>query len=134
MSLLIYCTIAVLTAFVIGRAKRSAKLFWLLLTCFGIGAISAAIFSSCEGVKETDDVEKKALTSMNAGVQKSAIVADIAPVYIALFEQYSTTKKQSYRNNIMTVSRAASSSDGNIGELFVNLLNPGLEFKYFDTS
>jgi len=134
MSLLIYCIVAVLLAFAIGRSKRSAKLFWLLITCFGIGAIGAAIFSSCEKVKGTGDVEKKAFTSMNAGVQKSAIVADIAPVYIALFEQPSMSQKQSYHYDIIPVSHAASSSDITVRGNFVNLLNPGLVFKYFDTS
>ena len=122
MSLLIYCIVAVLLAFAIGRSKRSAKLFWLLITCFGIGAIGAAIFSSCEKVKGTDDVEK------------TAIVADIAPVYIALFEQPSMSQKQSYHYDIIPVSHAASSSDITVRGNFVNLLNPGLVFKYFDTS
>ena len=68
MSLLIYCIVAVLLAFAIGRSKRSAKLFWLLITCFGIGAIGAAIFSSCEKVKKTDDVEKKAQISLDGKI------------------------------------------------------------------
>lgn len=134
MSLLIYCIVAVLFAAIFGRAKRSAKLFWLLIASFCVGAIGAAIFTSCEDVKGTNDVEKKAFTSMNAGVQKSAIVADIAPVYIALFEQASTSQKQSYHYDIIPVSHAASSSDITVRGNFVNLLNPGLVFKYFDTS
>lgn len=136
MSLLIYCIAAVLFAFVLGRAKRSAKLFWALITSFGIGAIGAAIFSSCEDAKETTDVEKNALTSMNAGVQPATIqLMDILQAYIAQQELSSMGQEQSDRDsNIQSVSLTASSSKSNLDLQFVNLLNPEIPFEYFDTS
>ena len=54
MSLFAYCLIATITAFVLGRANRSLKLFWQLLIAFGIGAIGAAIVQKCT----TSDEEK----------------------------------------------------------------------------
>lgn len=47
MSLFFYCIMAVLIAFVIGRANRNITLFWTLLIAFGIGAIGAAIIKKC---------------------------------------------------------------------------------------
>lgn len=65
MSLFMYCIIAVLIAFIMGRANRSIHLFWSLIIAFGIGAIGAAIFQKCTTSRSEKTNVVTVLTSEN---------------------------------------------------------------------
>lgn len=132
MNLLLYCTIATAIAFAIGRANRSGKLFWALLTAFGIGAIGAAIYNG------SHPVEKKKVTVVTKTMPESSLAAtiqfsdnielDALPGETTILME-TLTGQSLYRDNNIEVTSAASK----YGQKAIRtqpieaLLNPGIK-------
>lgn len=124
LSLLLYCIVAVIAAFVIARANRSDKLFWYLLIAFGVGAIGAAIVDGtvsksteiAKVVKTVPMLDKSKVATIQASLYNTNLDAlhDDAGTLVP----DPTGKVLFYRDNNTNLAIAASKCSGEASTQF----------------
>lgn len=124
MSLFIYCTIAVLAAFAIGRANRSIKLFWELLIAFGIGAMGAAIAQKCTA-SDNEKANVVTVLTPESGLPASIPFMtemselDALPAPTATFVAAQVSQDVVRDNNVLLLNAASKASGEPRGQPFL---------------